>query len=95
MTPVDHTQHGANRFFNYYDTPITFFLLSPTRGGFSIPYDSEGRVRVPKRMNFWKGSKRPLTPTALPLRMVPISGNHVHAFHTIWPSYLLAYIRPY
>ena len=31
MTPVDHTQHGAYRFFNYYDTPITFFLLSPTR----------------------------------------------------------------
>ena len=25
----------------------------------------------------------------------PISGNHVHAFHTIWPLYLLAYIRPY
>ena len=27
------------------------------------------------------------------LRMVPISGNHVHAFHTIWPSYLLAYMH--
>ena len=26
------------------------------------------------------------------IRMVSISGNHVHAFHTIWPSYLLAYI---
>ena len=25
------------------------------------------------------------------LRMVPISGNHVHAFHIIWPSNLLAY----
>ena len=24
-------------------------------------------------------------------RMVPISRNHVHAFHTIWPSHLLAY----
>ena len=34
-------------------------------------------------------------PPPPPLRMVPISGNHVHAFHTIWPSYLLAYIRPY
>ena len=27
--------------------------------------------------------------------MVPIVGNHVHAFHTIWPSYLLAYMQPY
>ena len=26
-----------------------------------------------------------------PRRMVPISGNHMHAFHTIWPSYLLVY----
>ena len=24
-----------------------------------------------------------------------ISGNNVHAFHTIWPSYLLAYMQPY
>ena len=24
-----------------------------------------------------------------------ISGNHVHAFHTIWPSYLLANMQPY
>ena len=23
------------------------------------------------------------------------SGNLVHAFHTIWPSYLLAYMQPY
>ena len=30
-------------------------------------------------------------PHTLPLRMVPITGNHVHAFHTIWPLYLLAY----
>ena len=30
-----------------------------------------------------------------PLRMVPISGNLVHAYHTIWPSYLLAYMQPY
>ena len=29
------------------------------------------------------------------IRMVPISGNHVHTFHTIWPSYLLAYMQPY
>ena len=29
------------------------------------------------------------------LRMVPISRNHVYALHTIWPSYLLASIRPY
>ena len=25
----------------------------------------------------------------LKIRMVSISGNHVHAFHTIWPSYLI------
>ena len=43
--------------------------------------------RLPNRMNFRKGSKRQLTP-APHLRMVPISGYHVHAFHTIWPSYL-------
>ena len=30
-----------------------------------------------------------------PLRMVSISGNHVHAYHTIWLSYLLTYIQPY
>ena len=30
-----------------------------------------------------------------PLRMVPISGNHVRVYHTIWPSYLLAYMQPY
>ena len=41
-----------------------------------------GWVRVLKRINFWKGSKRPLTPPPS-LRIVPISGNHVHAFHTI------------
>ena len=23
------------------------------------------------------------------------NGNHVPAFHTIWPSYLLAYMQPY
>ena len=28
------------------------------------------------------------------IRMVPISGNHVHAFHTIWPSYVLAFMHP-
>ena len=27
--------------------------------------------------------------------ITPISGNDVHAFHTIWPSYLLAYMQPY
>ena len=27
--------------------------------------------------------------------ITPISGNHVHAFHTIQPSYLLAYMQPY
>ena len=27
--------------------------------------------------------------------ITPISGNHVHAFHTIQPSYLLAYTQPY
>ena len=32
-------------------------------------------------------------PPPPPLRMVPISGNHVHALHTIWPSYLLAYMH--
>ena len=32
-----------------------------------IPFhDSKGRVRVPKWMNFWKGSKRLLTPTPRP-----------------------------
>ena len=41
-------------------------------------------------MNFQKGSKRQLTPQPPPLRMVPFSENHVYAFHTIWPSYLLA-----
>ena len=34
-------------------------------------------------------------PQPPPLRMVPSSGNHVHAFHTIWPSYLLAYTQLY
>ena len=29
------------------------------------------------------------------LRMVPISRNHEHAFHTIWPFCLLAYMQPY
>ena len=54
--------------------------------------NSNFRVQgVPYCMNFRKGSKRQLTLTP-PLRMVPISGNHVHAFHTIWPSYLLATI---
>ena len=33
-------------------------------------------------------------PQPPPLKMVPISGNHVHAFHTIWPSYLLFYSYP-
>ena len=42
--------------------------------------NAKGRVLLPNRMNFRKGSKRQLTP---PLRMVPISGNHVHAFHAI------------
>ena len=28
-------------------------------------------------------------------RMVSISGNHVNTFHTISPSYLLAYLQPY
>ena len=28
-------------------------------------------------------------------RMVPISRNQMHSFHTIWPSYLLAYLQPY
>ena len=27
--------------------------------------------------------------------MVPISGNHVPAFHTIQPSYILVYMQPY
>jgi len=27
--------------------------------------------------------------------ITPVSGNHVHAFHTIQPSYLLAYMQPY
>ena len=27
--------------------------------------------------------------------ITPISGNHMHAFHTIWPSYLLACTQPY
>ena len=27
--------------------------------------------------------------------MVPISGNHMHAFHTIWPLYPLVYIQPH
>ena len=35
-----------------------------------------------------------LTPTPT-LRMVPISGYHVNAFHTIRPSYYLGHIRPY
>ena len=29
------------------------------------------------------------------IRMVPISGNHMHAFHTIWPLYPLVYIQPH
>ena len=31
-------------------------------------------------------------PPPLPLKMVPVSGNHVHAFHTIWPWHLFQYI---
>ena len=27
--------------------------------------------------------------------ITPISGNHMHAFHTIWPSHLLAYMQTY
>ena len=27
--------------------------------------------------------------------ITPISGNHVHTFHTIQPSYLLTYMQPY
>ena len=42
-----------------------------------------GQVTLPNRMNFRKGSKRQLTPHPPPPRMVPISGNHVHAIHTI------------
>ena len=38
---------------------------------------------------FWAWNWYPL-----PRRMVPISGNHVPAFHAIWPSYPLAFIRP-
>ena len=30
-----------------------------------------------------------------PLRMVPFPGNHIHVFHAIWPSYILACTQPY
>ena len=71
----------------------------------------QGRVAAPNRMKkvipvygtgqgtktdeFSERFQMAVDPHTLPLRMVPITGNHVHAFHTIWPSYLLAYIRPY
>ena len=40
--------------------------------------------------NRWIFGKVPngFDPHPLPLRMAPFSGNHVHVFHTIWPSYL-------
>ena len=44
--------------------------------------------------NWWIFGKVPNGRWPPPLRMVPISGNHVHAFHTIWPSYLLCYSYP-
>ena len=53
---------------------------------------SRGQVTQPNQMNFQKGSKRQLTPTPQPSEWPPISGNHMHAFHTVWPSCLLAYI---
>ena len=45
--------------------------------------------------NGWIFGKVPNGSWPPPLRMVPISENHVHVFHTIWPSYLLAYMPPY
>ena len=82
MTPVDHTQHGANRFFNYYDTPITFFLLSPTRW-FFYTLRLLGPGPGTKTDEFLERFQTAVDPHPPPLRMVPISGNHVHAFHTI------------
>ena len=30
-----------------------------------------------------------------PMHQWSLSLYHVHAFHTIWPTYLLAYMQPY
>ena len=43
----------------------------------------------------WIFGKVPNNSWPPPLRIVPISGNHAHAFHSIWPSYLLAYMQPH
>ena len=58
------------------------------RGAFSI---QKFMLQILGTLNraFWAWNWYPL-----PRRMVPISGNHVPAFHAIWPSYPLAFIRP-
>ena len=58
------------------------------------PLAQFGKDGGAKSDEFSERFQRHLTPTPT-LRMVPISGYHVHAFHTIWPSYLLAHSRPY
>ena len=54
-----------------------------------------GTGHATKSDEFSERFQTAVDPHPPPLRMVPISGNHVHAFHTIWPSYLLAYMQPY
>ena len=51
-----------------------------------------GTGHATKSDEFSQRFQRQLTP---PLRMVHISRNHVHAFHCVWPSQLLAHMQPY
>ena len=55
-------------------------------------------------MDGWMDTPQTVTTTKAPAVLTivlyyncitPISGNHVHAFHTIQPSYLIAYMQPY
>ena len=55
------------------------------------PLAQLGKDGGTKSDEFSERFQRHLTPTPT-LRMVPISGYHVNAFHTIWPLYLLAHI---
>ena len=54
-------------------------------------YQSRWITRKVPNVLLFKG----FDPHPPPLRMVLFSWNHVHVFHTIWPSYLLTYMQPY
>ena len=52
-------------------------------GSSSLSYQSKGSVPLSNQMNYWKGSKRQLTPTPSPSQWSPsLEIMYKHAFHT-------------